>query len=105
MKQTPIFVAPVLGSTQSKVNKELFEQSVERYGEGKHLEAFHLLLDHLNPEFRTKYGNADGTEFSIPHGSILVNIRDRRRTNAHQRRFPGNPREGPAWRGCGRSPT
>lgn len=75
MKQTPIFVAPVLGSTQSKVNKELFEQSVERYGEGKHLEAFHLLLDHLNPEFRTKYGNADGTEFSIPHGSILVNIR------------------------------
>ena len=75
MKQTPIFVAPVLGSTQSKVNTELLEQSVERYGEGKHLEAFHLLLDHLNPEFRAKYGNADGTEFSIPHGSILVNIR------------------------------
>ena len=75
MKQTPIFVAPVLGSTQSKVNTELLEQSVERYGEGKHLEAFHLLLDHLNPGFRAKYGNADGTEFRIPHGSILVNIR------------------------------
>ena len=75
MKQTPIFVTPVLDSTQSKVNTELLEQSVERYGEGKHLEAFHLLLDHLNPGFRAKYGNADGTEFSIPHGSILVNIR------------------------------
>ena len=75
MKQTPIFVTPVLDSTQSKVNTELLEQSVERYGEGKHLEAFHLLLDHLNPGFRAKYGNADGTEFRIPHGSILVNIR------------------------------
>ena len=75
MKQTPIFVAPVLDSTQSKVSTELFEQSVERYNEGKHLEAFHLLLDHLNPEFRAKYGNADGTEFHIPHGSILVNVR------------------------------
>lgn len=75
MKQTPIFVAPVLGSTQSTINTELYEQSVERYNEGKHLEAFHLLLDYLNPDFRTKYGNADGTEFHIPHGSILVNIR------------------------------
>lgn len=75
MKQTPIFVAPVLGSTQSTINTELYEQSVERYNEGKYLEAFHLLLDYLNPEFRTKYGNAEGTEFHIPHGSILVNIR------------------------------
>ncbi len=33
------------------------------------------LLDHLNPEFRTKYGNAEGTEFHLPHGSIVVNVR------------------------------
>lgn len=74
MKITHAFIAPVLDSTQSKVNLEAYEQSVDRYNEGHHLEAFHLLLDHLNPEFRTKYGNADGTEFHIPHGSILVNI-------------------------------
>lgn len=74
MKITPAYTAPILSSTQSKVNVETYEQSVDRYNEGKHLEALHLLLDHLNPEFRTKYGNADGTEFHIPHGSILVNI-------------------------------
>lgn len=74
MKITPAYTAPVLSSTQSKVNQETYEQSVDRYNEGKHLEALHLLLDHLNPEFRTKYGNAEGTEFHIPHGSILVNI-------------------------------
>jgi len=75
MKTTHSFVAPVLNSTQSKVNTEAYEQAIDNYNEGKHLEAFRLLLDHLNPEFRTKYGNAEGTEFHIPHGSILVNIR------------------------------
>lgn len=74
MKITPAYTAPVLSSTQSKVNLETYEQSVDRYNEGRHLEALHLLLDHLNPEFRPKYGNAEGTEFHIPHGSILVNI-------------------------------
>lgn len=74
MKTTHSFVTPVLDSTQSKVNMEAYEQAIDRYNEGSHLEAFHLLLDHLNPEFRTKYGNAGGTEFHIPHGSILVNI-------------------------------
>ena len=39
------------------------------------VQAFHSLLDYLNADFRTKYGNADGTEFHIPHGSILVHIR------------------------------
>ena len=75
MKTTHPFVAPVLGSTQSKVNMEAYEQAIDQYNEGNYLGAFYQLLDHLNPEFRTKYGNADGTEFHIPHGSILVNIR------------------------------
>lgn len=74
MKITPAYTVPILNSTQSKSDVETYELSVDRYNEGKHLEAFHLLLDHLNPEFRTKYGNVDGTEFNIPHGSILVNI-------------------------------
>ena len=45
MKITHAYVAPAIGSTQSKVSMEAWEQSLERYNEGKHLEAFHLLLD------------------------------------------------------------
>ena len=74
MKIAPAYTVPVLRSTESTTRMETYEQSIERYNEGRHLEAFHLLLDHLNPEFRTRYGNDDGTEFHIPHGSILVNI-------------------------------
>ena len=58
MKTTHAYVAPAIGSTQSKVSMEAWEQSLERYNEGKHLEAFHLLLDHLNPGFRAKIGRA-----------------------------------------------
>ena len=54
---------------------EAYEKSVDLYGRGAYLEAFHSLLDYLNAGFRSKYGNAEGTEFHIPHGSILVHIR------------------------------
>lgn len=54
---------------------EAYEKSVDLYGQGAYLEAFHSLLDYLNAGFRSKYGNAEGTEFHIPHGSILVHIR------------------------------
>jgi len=31
-------------------------------------------MDYVNPELRAKYGNADGTVFKVPHGSVIVNI-------------------------------
>lgn len=75
MKQTFTFISPVVDSTQSPVRTEAYEQSVDLYNQGEYVQAFHSLLDYLNIGFRTKYGNADGTEFHIPHGSILVHIR------------------------------
>lgn len=75
MKNTPTYHIPVVGSTASRIDPARYDRSIELFDEGKHLESFHMLLDYLNSEFRTKYGNADGTEFHIPHGSILVNIR------------------------------
>ena len=75
MKRTLPFIAPVVDSTQSAMQRDLYDKSIDLYGEGQYVEAFHTLLDHLNTEFRTKYGNAEGTEFHLPHGSIVVNVR------------------------------
>lgn len=75
MKQTPRFVEPILDSTRSSLNPEYLDRSVEQYAAGNYKEAFHLLLDYLNDTIRPRFGNADGTEFRIPHGSILVCIR------------------------------
>ena len=74
MKQTLIYVPPVVDSTQSSIHIEDFEKSVDLYNQGEYLQAFHCLLNYLNPDFRAKYGNPEGTEFHIPHGSILVHI-------------------------------
>lgn len=74
MKQTLIFIPPVVDSTQSSIHIEDFERSVDLYNQGEYLQAFHCLLDYLNADFRAKYGNPEGTEFHIPHGSILVHI-------------------------------
>ena len=74
MKQTLTFIPPVVDSTQSSIHTEAYEKSVDLYNQGEYLQAFHSLLDYLNADFRMKYGNTDGTEFHIPHGSILVHI-------------------------------
>lgn len=74
MKQTLTFNVSTLASTASKINVGALEKSIEAFDEKRYLDSIHLLLDYINPELRKKYGNNDGTEFHIPHGSIIVNI-------------------------------
>lgn len=74
MKQNLTFTPPVIASTASKLNTEAFDTSVEAFENQEYLKSFYALLDYINSDFRTKYGNAQGTEFNIPHGSIIVNI-------------------------------
>lgn len=75
MKQTLTFNASTIGSTASKINVDAFDESVDAYDNKNYQLSFHKLLDYINPELRSKYGNSEGTEFSIPHGSIIVNIK------------------------------
>ncbi len=74
MKNTLPFISPVEQAKRQPVRREVYEQSVELYDQKQYVEAFHCLLDYLNDGLRAKYGNSEGTEFHIPHGSIVVNI-------------------------------
>lgn len=74
MKYVLNFFPPVKKSTQSSVQTDAYDLSVDLFNQNNYKEAFHSLLDYLNPDFRKKYGNDSGTEFHIPHGSILVHI-------------------------------
>ena len=71
MKQALTFTPPILSSTESKLNVEAFDASVEAFENHEYLKSFYALLDYINGDFRTKYGNVQGNEFHIPHGSIL----------------------------------
>lgn len=75
MKQTLTFNLSVIPSTESKINVDAFDESMEAFNNGNYLEAFHTLLDYINPELRKKFGSPDGTEFNVPHGSIVVTIK------------------------------
>ncbi len=74
MKKTFSFTPSVEEARRQPVRRETYEQSVDLYNAGKPLEAFHCLLDYLNEGFRSRFGNEGGTEFHIPHGSIVVHI-------------------------------
>ncbi|MFR7808522.1 MAG: hypothetical protein ACLU4N_04160 [Butyricimonas faecihominis] len=77
MKQTLTFNLSTIASTESKIKVDYFDTSVEAFDNGEYLQSFYALLDYVNDEVREKYGNAKGTEFNIPHGSIVVNKRSR----------------------------
>jgi len=74
MNNFPIFHKSLYSSTASKVKTELWDSTLAAYDEKQYLKSFHLLMDYVNPELRPKYGNAEGTAFKVPHGSVIVNV-------------------------------
>jgi len=74
MNNCPIFYNSLYSSTASKMKVDLWDATTAAYDEKRYLESFHLLMDYVNPELRPKYGNAEGTIFKVPHGSVIVNV-------------------------------
>jgi len=74
MNNCPIFYNSLYSSTASKMKLELWDTTLAAYDEKQYLKSFHLLMDYVNPELRTKYGNSAGTVFKVPHGSVIVNV-------------------------------
>jgi len=75
MKKTLSFNLSMIASTESKMDVDAFDRSTDAFDNKDYLQSFYALLDYLNPEIRKKYGNAAGTEFTVPHGSIVVNVK------------------------------
>jgi len=62
------------GDLSGKLNTPHWPTVMQAWQSGKHLDAFHGLLDYINPDLRKTYGNKEQTSFSVPHGSVVVNI-------------------------------
>ncbi|MDR1680917.1 MAG: YbjN domain-containing protein [Prevotellaceae bacterium] len=74
MNKTLTFNLSTIASTASKFDDDAFDRSIEEFEEKKYRQSFCSLLDYLDGGLRTKYGNAGGNEFTIPHGSIIVHL-------------------------------
>lgn len=75
MNITPTFDLSPLGSTKSKVNTNYWDDVLEKYDAKKYAEELPALLYYVNPELIEKYGNEEKNYFEIPHGSVVVKIK------------------------------
>ena len=63
MKQALTFTPPILSSTESKLNVEAFDASVEAFENHEYLKSFYALLDYINGRNTAMYRE---TNFIFP---------------------------------------
>ncbi|MGI9544473.1 MAG: type III secretion system chaperone [Cyclobacteriaceae bacterium] len=74
MNQSPTYDKSLIGSTQSKINAPYWDTVLSQHESGKYKDALVGILHYLDPGLAERTGNADQTQFTIPHGSIVVNF-------------------------------
>lgn len=60
---------------RSKIQTEVWDSVVELYENGQYKESLLRLFDYVDKDLISKRGNPEKTEFNIPHGSVVVNIK------------------------------
>lgn len=64
----------LMTSLETKIKVEKWKESLDAYKAGDYKNSFLNLLDYIDTDIRKKYGNTDKTQFTVPHGSIVVEI-------------------------------
>ncbi len=75
MNTTPKFDRSPLGSTKSKMDIPDWNTVMDLYESGKDADVLTAILRYVNPEISTKFGNKEGNYWEIPHGSVIVKIK------------------------------
>jgi hypothetical protein len=74
MTETITFYKNLHGDLQGSLDSPKWEVVMNEWQKNNYVQSFYSILDYVNPEIRKTFGNASLTEFSIPHGSVIVNI-------------------------------
>jgi len=61
--------------SKSKIQRDLWQNTTKLFEEGKYYESLLGLFDYVDKDLIEKRGNPDKTEFNVPHGSVVVNIK------------------------------
>jgi len=75
MNVTPLLLPPVIDSSTYKMDVSSWDKALDAFDAGNFKEAILTLLNYVDPELIGKTGNADSSEFIIPHGSALVTLK------------------------------
>jgi len=78
MTTAPIYNRPLIQIKQTKLNPDYWDAVLRIFDAGKFQDTIVEVLKYVDPEVPGKCGNAEQTEFVIPHGSnkIYLSIKD-----------------------------
>lgn len=66
------YLPSVSEQNESKMNDDFWDTAVDLHNKKQYLDCFNMLLDYIDPDLRKNHATENG--YSIPHGSITVNI-------------------------------
>lgn len=75
MNTSPLFAPSPLGSTKSKINVAHWPTVMDNFDKGNFNDVLSSLLYYVNPEISEKYWNKNDNSYLIPHGSVVVKIK------------------------------
>jgi hypothetical protein len=61
--------------SKCKIQTEIWDKVVDLFEENKYKESLLMLFDYVDKDILIKRANGDQTEFKIPHGSVIVNVK------------------------------
>ena len=74
MTNAPIFDVSPLGSVQSNMNVSIWSTVMSSYENKDYKQAMFHLLDYIDSSIPEKYGDDTKQKFTIPHGSVILNV-------------------------------
>ena len=74
MNNAPTHHKNLWGDLNGKIAVSYWQVATQAWQDGRYLDSFYGMLDYINPDLRKTYGNISQTSFSVPHGSVIVNI-------------------------------
>jgi hypothetical protein len=75
MNQSPLIISPIFDSSIMKTNPEKWDSVIEDWENKNYSNVLKGIIEYVDASILSKAKNSDFTDFSIPHGSAVVNIK------------------------------
>ena len=69
------FQRTIAGSLKSNIDIAVWDKVMNEYETGKYADAIRNCINYIDPGIEKKFANADRTEYDVPHGSIIANVK------------------------------
>ena len=69
------FKRTIVGTLKSNVNVDAWNTVLDKFDNKQYAEVVRGCINYVDSAIETKFANADKTEYNIPHGSIIVQVK------------------------------